>query len=63
VKNKKVLAGPARGAAPGVPVTKGGWAIYGKEVHHPGTIPHPFMRPAFKIAVKNLENRIKKALS
>jgi len=52
VKNKKVLAG--KGSGPG------GWDIFGKKVQHPGTDPHPFMRPAFMIAKNHLEKLIKR---
>jgi len=60
-KNKKVLAGPARGMK-GQNVS-GDYAFYGKQVQHPGTMPHPFMFPAWKFACNHLEKLIKKALS
>lgn len=64
-KNKKVLAGPYRGRPDGWIVSKQskamGYAVYGKEVRHPGTPPHPFLFPAWKFAINKLEQNIKKA--
>ena len=63
VKNKKVLAGPLRGAPAGWVVSAKsksmGFATYGKRIFHPGTKPHPFMFPSFREAVTRLENGIK----
>lgn len=45
VKNKRVLAGEARRAGGwGGPVSKNGFAIFGKRVHHPGTKANPFFK-------------------
>ena len=67
VRNKKVLAGPRRGAPPGWEISPKsasmGYATYGKEISHPGTNPHPFMFPAWKQAMVLFENLMKKALS
>jgi hypothetical protein len=67
VKNKKVLAGPKRGAPPGWVISptsaKMGYATYGKKVQHPGTPPHPFMFPAWRFACQQLEKFIKQALT
>ncbi len=66
VQNKKVLAGPKRGAPVGWLISKQsasmGYATYGRRVQHPGTDPHPFMFPAWRTACKALENFIKQAL-
>lgn len=66
-KNKEVLAGPKRGAPAGWKVSAKsasmGYATYGKQVRHPGTQPHPFMFPAWKLATQKLETSIKQALS
>lgn len=66
-KNKKVLAGPYRGRPTGWEVSAKsasmGYAIYGKEVHHPGTPAHPFMYPAWRFACQQLEKLIKHALT
>jgi hypothetical protein len=66
VKNKKVLAGPKRGAPAGWEISPKsasmGYATYGKKVQHPGTEPHPFMYPAWRFACQQLEKFIKKAL-
>lgn len=59
IKRKKVLAGSARLATIGVP-TKGGWAIYGKRVQHPGTRPQPFLFPAWTVAKNYFMKQIKK---
>lgn len=63
IKNKKVLAGPLRGAPAGWVVSAKskamGFATYGKRIFHPGTKPHPFMFPSFKEAVQRLENGLK----
>jgi hypothetical protein len=69
VKNKKILAGPRRGAPPGWNVNKKstswqmGYVTYGREVRHPGTHPHPFMFPAWKYACQRLEKILKRALT
>jgi len=60
-KNKKVLAGPKRKAPPGWDNISGDYAIYGKEIQHPGTKPKPFMFPAWKSACLHLEKLIRKA--
>jgi len=60
IKNKKVLAGPKRKAPPGWENISGDYAIYGKKIQHPGTIPHPFMFPAWKSACLHLEKMIRK---
>lgn len=66
-KNKKVLAGPLRGAPAGWNISGSsrqmGYATYGKEVKHPGTRPHPFMFPSWKQACANFEKYLKEALS
>jgi hypothetical protein len=63
IKNKRVLAGPLRGAPAGWVVSAKsksmGYATYGKRIFHPGTKPHPFMFPSFKEAMTRLENNIK----
>lgn len=61
IRSKKVLAGPARGASPGTPIS-GDYAIYGKEVQHPGTSPKPFMYPAWSFAKDRLYKLIRAAL-
>jgi len=65
-RNKKVLAGPKRGAPAGWKISPKsasmGYATYGKEVQHPGTNPHPFMFPAWKFACQQLEKYIRQAL-
>jgi len=63
IRNKKVLAGPKRGAPAGWPLISGDYAIYGKKVVHPGTKPKPFMYPAWKFGIRSLNNRIEKTLS
>ena len=66
IRNKKVLAGPRRGAPAGWKSSSQsasmGYATYGKEVRHPGTKPHPFMYPAWKYACDQLEKKINTAL-
>lgn len=66
VRNKKVLAGPLRGAPPGWEVSDKsksmGYATYGKKVEHPGTNPHPFMFPSWRKACQELEKFIREAL-
>jgi len=66
IRNKKVLAGPKRGAPAGWKVSPQsasmGYATYGKEVRHPGTKPHPFMYPSWKYACDQLEKKINIAL-
>lgn len=66
IKNKKVLAGPLRGAPAGWVVSAKskamGYATYGKRIFHPGTKPHPFMFPSFREAVVRLEQSIRNAL-
>jgi len=66
IRNKKVLAGPKRGAPTGwkssTQSASMGYATYGKEVRHPGTRPHPFMYPAWKHGCDRLEKQIDKAL-
>lgn len=61
-RNKKVLAGPARGAPAGWKTISGDYAIYGKEVKHPGTSPKPFMYPAWRWGCQRFEKLIKAAL-
>jgi len=62
VKNKKVLAGPARKAPSGWTNISGDYAIYGKSVKHPGTKAQPFMMPAFMAAKRKLYRLIEQAL-
>jgi hypothetical protein len=54
VKNKKVLAGPKRTAPSGWNNFSRDWAIYGKEIKHPGTEEQPFMRPAWEYGKRRL---------
>ncbi len=57
-RNKKVLATSARNA-PGWPiVSKGGYAIFGKRVQHPGTKANPFMQRAIDNTIDKLENEL-----
>ena len=62
VRNKRVLAGPLRGAPPGWGVGKSsramGFATYGKRVQHPGTRAHPFMEPAWRYAVDYFDKQL-----
>jgi len=64
IKNKRILAGPKRGAPIGWKISKKsaqmGYATYGKKVQHPGTQPRPFMYPAWKSACLHLEKLIRK---
>lgn len=66
VKNKKVLAGPKRGAPQGWIISKKsasmGYATYGKQISHPGTKPHPYMFPSWREACTAFENYMKEAL-
>ncbi|TSA54098.1 MAG: hypothetical protein D4R45_04500 [Planctomycetaceae bacterium] len=66
IKDKKVLAGPKRGAPAGWNINAKsasmGYAVYGKKVQHPGTSPHPFLFPAWRFAIKTFENLMRKAL-
>ena len=66
IKNKKVLAGPLKGAPAGWKTNKKsasmGYATYGKKVQHPGTSAHPFLFPAWRFAIKTFENLMRKAL-
>jgi len=66
IRNKRVLAGPKRGAPAGwkssAQSASMGYATYGKEVRHPGTRAHPFMYPAWKYACDQLEQKINTAL-
>jgi len=67
IRNKKVLAGPKRGAPAGwqtnAKSASMGYAIYGKKVQHPGTPAHPFLFPAWRFAIKTFENLMRKALT
>mgnify|MGYP000132226137 CR=1 FL=1 len=67
VRNKKVLAGPRRGAPAGWNISPKsasmGYATYGRKIQHPGTNPHPFMFPAWRAACQQLEKFIKQALT
>ena len=60
IKTKKVLAGAKRKAPAGWDNFSRDWAIYGKEVQHPGTTPRPFMYPAWVVGKRYLINEIKK---
>jgi len=64
-KIKRVLAGPYRGRPAGWIVSKAskamGYAVYGKQVQHPGTHPRPFMFPAWRFGQRNLEKKIREA--
>jgi len=66
VRNKRVLAGPLRGAPAGWRVGKQsrsmGFATYGKKIQHPGTKAHPFMYPAWRYAVNYFEKQLAKAI-
>jgi len=66
IRNKRVLAGPLRGAPAGWNVSARsramGFATYGKKVQHPGTYPRPFMFPSWRFGHRNLEKRIQEAL-
>lgn len=61
-KDAKVLAGAARKAPSGWNNFSRDWAIYGKEVRHPGTKGQPFMRPAWEHGRNVLNREIKKVL-
>jgi hypothetical protein len=67
IRQKRVLAGPKRGAPAGWAISAKsaamGYATYGKKVQHPGTQPHPFLFPAWKFACDKLESLIKRSLT
>jgi hypothetical protein len=57
VKNKKVLA-----RYTGTSGGKEGFEIFGKEVHHPGSLAKPYLHPAVESERGRFEQRIKQAL-
>ncbi len=61
VKNKKVLAGPARGAPSGWKSVGPDYATYGTVVRHPGTPAHAYMYPAWLWGQRVLEKRIRQS--
>jgi len=62
-RNKKVMAGPIRGAPAGWKSLSGDYAIYGTKVVHPGTEPKPYMYPAWRFGMRSFERMVKTALS